>query len=179
MTNLNLTTTFISANVFETLGLDWMTILFYVINLIILIAFLTLLLYKPIKKMLKKNREKIDEIYEENDRLKHESDELKSKYDEMVSDAKVESVRVAAEVAESAQVKSEEIIAAAQKQADEIISEAKKNALVERERYKTEYKDSVGTLAVEIAQKLLEREVSKKDNSVLIEEVLSDWEGDK
>lgn len=179
MTNLNLTTTFISANVFETLGLNWMTILFYVINLIILIAFLTLLLYKPVKKMLKKNREKTEEIYEENDRLKHESDELKSKYGEMVSDAKVESVRVAAEVAESAQVKSEEIIAAAQKQADEIISEAKKNALVERERYKTEYKDSVGTLAVEIAQKLLEREVSKKDNSVLIEEVLSDWEGDK
>lgn len=169
---------FIAANVFETLGLDWRAILFYILNLVILIAFLTLLLYKPIKKMLKSNREKISEVFDENDKLRAESEELKSKYDEMVSDAKVESVRVAAEVAQNAQEKSDEIIAEAQKQADDIINTAKKNAQIERERYKIEYKDSVGTLAVEIAQKLLEREVSEKDNSVLIEEVLSDWEGD-
>ena len=46
------------------------------------------------------------------------------------------------------------------------------------EQLKAEYRDSVNKLAVQIAQKLLEREISEKDNAELIEQVLSDWESD-
>lgn len=53
---------------------------------------------------------------------------------------------------------------------------AKKEAVTQKEQLRTEYRDSVNRLAVQVAQKVLEREVSEKDNAALIEQALSDWE---
>ena len=89
---------------------------------------------------------------------------------------KTESDRVAAEVAQTAESRAEAIVAEAQEQAHAIVDAAKKDAQFQRDQLKNEYRDSVNTLAVQIAQKLLEREVSDKDNDALIEQVLSDWE---
>ncbi len=167
---------FISADIFETLGLNGWSILFYAINFVILVGGLILLLYKPVKKMLKNKRQALDDTFKENEELKKESEKLKSEYDKMVDDMKVESAKVAAEVARTAQERSDAIIAEAHEQAKAIVDAAKKDALYQKEQLKSEYRDSVNSLAVRIAQKLLEREITDKDNAVLIEQVLSDWE---
>ena len=163
-------------NLFETLGLDGWSILFYAINLVVLVGGLTLLLYKPIKKMLKEKRQSLDETYKENERLKAESEQIKSDYDKKVADLKIESARVSAEVADAAQARADAIITEAKEQAHVIVESAKNDALYQKEQLKNEYRDSVNKLSVEIAQKLLERELSDKDNEALIEQVLSDWE---
>ena len=166
----------LSSNIFENLGLDWKSMLFYIVNFVILFGILFALLYKPIKRMLIKKRQSLNETYEENEKLKAESDRLKAEYDKMVEDMKLESARVAAEVAKSAEAKAEAIIKDAQAQSKSIIDAAKTDALYQKEQLKNEYRDSVNKLAVQIAQKLLEREISDADNSALIEQVLSDWE---
>ncbi len=167
---------FISADLFESLGLDGWSILFYAINLVILVTGLTLLLYRPIKKMLKNKRKSLQDTYSENERLKAESEKLKADYDKMVADMKLESARVSAEVAKTAKERADAIVDEAKAQARSIVESAKKDALYQKEQLKNEYRDSVNKLAVEIARKLLEREMSEKDNSELIEQVLSDWE---
>lgn len=168
--------TFLGANIFEMLGLDGWSILFYAINLIVLVGLLALILYKPVKKMLKAKRQALDDTFKENERLKEESDKLNAEYAKMVEDMKVESARVAAEVAKTANERADAIVAEAQEQAKAIVDAAKKDASGQKEQLKNEYRDSVNRLAVQIAQKLLEREISDADNSALIEQVLSDWE---
>ncbi len=168
--------TFFGANIFEMLGLDGWSILFYAVNLIVLIGLLVLILYKPVKKMLKAKRQKLDETFEENKRLKEESEKLNAEYAKMIEDMKVENARVAAEVASSARERADAIVEQAQEQARSIIDAARKDASGQKEQLKNEYRDSVNRLAVQIAQKLLEREISDADNSALIEQVLSDWE---
>ncbi len=167
---------FISANIFEALGLDWRSMLFYLGNLIILIAVLVLVLYKPIKKMLANKRKSIQETFEENEKLKTESEQLKAEYEKRSEELKSESARISAEVAKNAQDRADAIVAEAQEQAKVIVDAAKKDAVYQKEQLKNEYRDSVNTLAVQVAQKLLEREISDADNSALIEQVLSDWE---
>ncbi len=165
-----------SADIFDALGLDWKSILFYVGNFIILVVILALVLYKPVKKMLKNKRESLDKVYDENEKLKAESEKLHEEYEKKEQALQTESARISADVAENAQARADEIVEQAQEQAKAIVDAAKKEALCQKEQLKTEYRDDVNELAVNIAQKLLERELSEKDNSQLIEQALSEWE---
>lgn len=167
---------FISTDIFDALGLDWRSMLFYLGNLVILIVVLALFLYKPIKKMLKNKRDSLNSVYDENEKLKAESEKLQADYEQKVENLQTESARVAAEAAENAQAQAEAIVEQAQAQAKSIVDAAKKDALYQKEQLKTEYRDSVNELAVNIAQKLLEREITPADNSDLIEQALSEWE---
>lgn len=170
--------TLLSSDILEVFGLDWVSMLFYLGNFVLLIGVLVLVLYKPVKKMLKKKRESVDGVYEENEKLKAESEKLKADYEKMVENMRLENARIAAQVAESARKRADEVLAEAQAQAQAIISSAQKQTAIQMEQLTGEYRESVNNLAVQIAQKLLEREITEKDNSVLIEQVLSDWESD-
>lgn len=165
-----------SANILTTLGLDGWAILFYLGNLLVLVGILVLVLYRPVKKMLENKRQNLENTYKENERLKTESENQKAEYEKMRDDIKIESAKIAAETAKSAQERADAIVAEAQEQARAIVASAKKDAAAQKEQLKNEYRDSVNRLAVQIAQKLLEREISDDDNAMLIEQVLSDWE---
>lgn len=167
-----------ASDMMSKLGLDWKSILFYVGNFVILFAVLIAVLYKPVKKMLKEKQKNLDDVYGENEKLKAESEERAAEYEKMIAEMKLENARVAAKVAAAAQERADEVLKAAKEQADSIIAVAKREAATQSEQLKSEYRDSVNSLAVQIAQKLLEREISDKDNAVLIEQVLSDWEND-
>lgn len=168
----------LSANILEVFGLDWVSILIYLGNLVLLIAVLVLVLYKPVRNMLREKRKNLDDVYHENERLKAESESLRAQYDKMVDEMKLQNAKAAAEIAEVAQNRADEILKEAQAQAEAVIGAAKKQSATQMEQLKAEYRDSVNKLAVQIAQKLLEREISEKDNDALIEQVLSDWESD-
>lgn len=168
----------LSANILEVFGLDWKSMLFYVVNFLILLAALIGLLYKPVKKMLQKKRESLDEVYLENEKLKAESEKNSAEYEKKMEELKLESARAAATAAEAAQQKADALLADAQEQAKSIIDAAKKESVTQMEQLKGEYRDSVNSLAVQVAQKLLEREITESDNNALIEQVLSDWEND-
>lgn len=168
----------LSANILEVFGLDWVSILIYLGNLVLLIAVLVLVLYKPVRNMLREKRKNLDDVYQENERLKAESESLRAQYDKMVDEMKLQNAKAAAEIAEVAQNRADEILKEAQAQAEAVIGAAKKQSATQMEQLKAEYRDSVNKLAVQIAQKLLEREISEKDNDALIEQVLSDWESD-
>ena len=168
----------ISANLLEVFGFDWVSMLVYLLNFALLMAVVIPLVYIPTKKMLKKKRESLNNVYAENERLKAESAELKAHYDKMVEEMKLENARNAAQIAEVAQSKADSILKEAKQQAEAIIAAAKKESSTQMDQLKAEYRESVNSLAIQIAQKILEREVSDKDNSELIEQVLSDWESD-
>ncbi|MCX4312331.1 MAG: hypothetical protein OSJ83_00480 [Clostridia bacterium] len=168
----------LSTDILEVFGLDWVSMLVYLGNFVLLIAVLIFVLYKPVKKMMREKRKNLDDIYAENEKLKAEGEELRVQYDKMVEDMKLENTRAAAKLAEVAQERADAILEEARKQAEVIVAAAKKESLTQQEQLKTEYRDSVNKLALQIAQKLLEREISQKDNSQLIEQVLSDWESD-
>lgn len=171
-------TQILGANILEVFGLDWKSMLFYVVNFLILLGVMIWLLYKPVRKMLQKKRESLDEVYLENEKLKSECENNAAEYQKKMEELKLENARIAASAAEAAQKKADALLAEAQEQAMSIIDAAKKESATQMEQLKGEYRDSVNNLAVQVAQKLLEREITQSDNDALIEQVLSDWEND-
>lgn len=166
----------ICENVFESLGLGWWEILFHTVNLIILVVALWFLLFKPIKKMIRKHKEKLDDVFEKNKKLEADAVTMKDEYAALIEDAKKEAVKISLEAAQNAKRKSEETIENANIQAKNIIEEAKRETKVEKERLKSDFKDAVGKLGVEIAEKVLEREISERDNNDIIDKCLKEWE---
>lgn len=158
--------------ILEKLGLGGWEILFHFINLVILVVALYFLLFKPVKKIIAGHRKKLDDIYSENSKMREETDALKSSYEDMKQKALEES----AQISERAVVRSGEIIEEAQRKADAIVENAQKEAIAERHRIKNELHDTVGHIAVEIAGKILEREVNEEDNKRIIDESLAEWE---
>ncbi|MDE6397805.1 MAG: F0F1 ATP synthase subunit B [Clostridiales bacterium] len=160
------------AKILEKLGLGGWEILFHAVNLILLVVALYFLLYKPVKKIIAGHRKKLNEIYEENKRMQEEKETLENEFEEM----KQRAVEESAQIGERALKRSQEIVEDAQKKADAIIESAQKEAIAEKQRMQYELHDTVGHIAVEIAEKILEREVNEKDNRRIIDESLAEWE---
>lgn len=162
--------------IFEKLGISWQGMVFHLIALILLIVVLTLLLYNPMKKLIHNHNEKLKNIFDENDKLNDEAKDIKQKYDGALAEIKQEAVRINAQVSEKANTRAEEIITEAQESANNIMEGAKVEALAYKERLNNEFKATVSKMSVEIAGKVLEREVSEKDNKKIIDACLSEWE---
>ena len=144
-------------------------ILLYIINIIILFFFLRWLLYKPIMKFLNNRTEGIQKQVDEAAQKQTEAEQLKARYDEMIENAQ--------ELASQIISKGKTI---ADDQARKIIDEAEESALEIRERTQKQIDDQkkqaildmrqdVTRIAVRIAEKVLEREVSYEDNKEIID----------
>lgn len=160
----------------EKLGLSLYSVLFHAINLVILVVALYFLLYKPIKKMIAAHKAKLDDVFGENQRLSAEAAEAKKKGDKMLADLQQELTAAGAEATERAEKQAQVILDEAKEKADIIVDAAKKDAAAEKQRLRTEFRENVTELALEIAEKVLEREVNEKDNSELIQKGLDEWE---
>lgn len=158
-----------------TLSIDWLTILLHILNLAVLVFFIWILLYKPVKKMIKKRHDYYKQLEDEGKSGVEEVGRKKAEYDGLIDQAKQE----VAKASETAKVQVEEqkkqIIEEAHKEADLIKFTAKDETEKEKKRMETALKEDVAELATGIAEKIIQREIKKSDNKKIIDDCLSDW----
>ncbi len=162
--------------IIESLGLSWQEMLFYAVNLIILIVVVRLLVYKPIKNIVDKRKEHLEFLFIENERLNKEALEIKKSHEKALQDTRLEVARMTEEVTKNAENKSNEIISEAQKKANEIILKATKEMEEEKARTINTCKQQIPTISIDIARQIIERELTEKDNQKIIDDALNDWE---
>ena len=150
--------------------------LIYLANFVILFVGLYLLLFRPVKKFMAKRNENILKVTEENERLSKEVQGMKAEYDTLVSDAKQELAKANEQAKIIAQKRSDEILAEANERAKAIVRNAKEEIENEKRRAETMMKGQVAEISVEIAKKIIGREISPEINSALIEDSLRKWE---
>lgn len=157
------------------LEINWLNILFHIINLAILITALYFLLFKPVKKFMEKRRSEMIRITDENERMKKEVDQVKAEYDGLIQEAKQEAVRAGEEAKRMASARAEEIVQSANREAQEIRTRAKADMDAERQRLENDIKKQVAVVGIEVAKKVLEREITPKDDSDIIDNCLKEW----
>lgn len=163
------------AEVIKALGLSWQSILFYAINLLILFVAFRLLLFKPIKNMIDKRKTEVESVFTENEKLNTEIAGQKAKFQQTLEDTKQEVARLTAQAEANIKAKEIEMLNAAQNKAKAIVDNASKDMENEKKRMLNEYKDKLPELSVEIAAKILGREVALSDNDVIINQALENW----
>jgi F-type H+-transporting ATPase subunit b len=161
--------------ILEIFGLHWQSILLSVLNFALLAVGMYFLLFKPVQKMMNARREKLDAIYVENETLNKEAADIRRQQEEWLAEANKRVNAMMADAAKNTEKNRAAIIDDAKKQAAEIIKSTKTELRAEKTRLEEYFKAHVVELAVEMASKVLSREVAAEDNKKIIDDCLSKW----
>ena len=145
-------------------------LLLHVINVLILFFFLRWLLYKPVMKFL---RARDARMAAERDEIRRGQDEVKSQlqhYNELIENARDESARIVQQSNELAREHAKEIVDSAKAEAEEIVARAEREAQYSRAHAKDVLRNEIADMAVDIASKIVKREISAEDNRAIIED---------
>ncbi len=106
------------------------------------------------------------------DRARAESEQLATKYEEQLQASRKEAQLVLADARAAAEKMRIELDEAARKKAADLVDKARDQIAVERDRALREIRATVVDLSLSIAGKVVERNLTTKDNLKLVEESL-------
>ena len=152
--------------------LDGWTFLAQICNLMIQLVILKKFLLKPIKQVIADRKAKADSEIADAQKLRTEAEAMKAEYEQNLQNARTEANQIVATAQKTATARSEEIVGEARAQAAALKQKAEADIAQERKKAVNEVKDEIGGIAMEIASKVVEREISEKDHKDLIDEFI-------
>lgn len=143
--------------------------------LVVLILLLKKFAWKPILDSLNSREEGIKDALESAEKARMEMQNLKADNEKLLLDARSERDAILKEARELKEKMIAEASEEAQKKADKIVSNAKESIELEKRSAMAELKNQVANLSIEIAEKVVRKELSSKEQQhQMIDEMLGD-----
>ena len=101
-----------------------------------------------------------------------EAEAMKAEYEQNLQNARTEANQIVAAAQKTAAARSEELLGEARAQAAALKQKAEADIAQERKKAVNEVKDEIGGMAMEIASKVVEREIKEADHQDLIDEFI-------
>ena len=152
--------------------LDGWTFLAQICNLMIQLVIFKKFLLKPIKQVIADRKAKADSEIADAQKLRTEAEAMKAEYEQNLQNARTEANQIVAAAQKTAAARSEELLGEARAQAAALKQKAEADIAQERKKAVNEVKDEIGGIAMEIASKVVEREISEEDHKDLIDEFI-------
>ncbi|MEA4871091.1 MAG: F0F1 ATP synthase subunit B [Christensenella sp.] len=141
----------------------------HALNLLILFLLLRHFLYQPVSKFMAEREAKFAREREQIDVSRNEANVLKAQYETSMKNARLDAEAIAEERRKAAEREAEDLRKKAKQDAQGILSDAMHQAMTEREGMLGDLKSQTAELAVDIAGKILEREVKQEDHQRIID----------
>jgi F-type H+-transporting ATPase subunit b len=148
------------------------TFIAQILNLFIQIYLIKRFLFKPIQEVLKKRQELSDEQLDSARRANAQAEALRMEYEGSMAQARTEAARIISSARTTAREKSDAIIADANAKAAAAKAKAEADIQQERKKAVNELKNEIGGIAVDLAGRVIEREISEDDHRKLIDEFI-------
>ena len=152
--------------------LDGWTFLAQICNLMIQLLIFKKFLLNPVKNVIAERKAKADSQIADTTKLRTEAEAMKAEYEQNLQNARAEANEIVANAQKTATARGEEIVGEARAQAAALKQKAEADIAQERKKAVNEVKDEIGGIAMEIASKVVEREISEKDHKDLIDEFI-------
>ena len=152
--------------------LDGWTFLAQICNLMIQLSIFKKFLLNPVKNVIAERKAKADSQIADATKLRTEAEAMKAEYEQNLQNARAEANEIVANAQKTATARGEEIVGEARAQAAALKQKAEADIAQERKKAVNEVKDEIGGIAMEIASKVVEREISEKDHKDLIDEFI-------
>ena len=144
------------------------------VTLFVLYLLLRRLLYKPVSKILNDRQAKIQANIEEAKNLRQEAEAIRLDYETRIDHAKKESQ----EIIESGRKRGDEIknsiLEEARQEAKAIVERARKDIALEKEKAYEDIKKSTGEMAILIASKIMEENITIENQNNLIDKFIDE-----
>ena len=147
-------------------------------NLLLLFLLLRKFLYKPVRKMMAARQEAVDEVYRKADEALATAERDRAEYEQKLSGADAEARELISVAQSNARQRSDTIIREAEERASGMIRRAENEIDLERGKAASGMKKEIAGLAVELAEKLLEREINEDDHRNMIDSFINSIEED-
>ena len=144
-----------------------------IINLFIQMFLIKQFLFKPINDILEKRKNLADKTIREAREAKEEADSLKDQYEDSLTSAHAEAAKIVSDAQKEAQSKADALVKEAQEEAAGIKARAAADIEQERKKAVNEAKDEIGSLAMDIAGIVVEKEINEADHKKLIDEFIN------
>jgi len=148
----------------------------YIWSIIIFLALAFLLMkfaWKPLLAMLEKREDNIRRALLDAEKARDELTNVKDDTEKLLSEARNESQAIVAAGKKNGERKKDEIIEKAQSKSDAILVDAKNQIEIEKDRAIADVKAEVIILSMEVAKKLIKKNLSTEDNLKLINDSIS------
>ena len=156
------------------IGLNPWTALFMLCNLVIVFLVFKKFLFKPVQKMIDDRQQEIDTLYAEGEAKRLEAEQLHADYSAQLAGAREESARMLREANASAQQQREQILREAKADAAALKEKANADIALEKKKALNDVKDDISSLALDIAEQVVGKNLSGADQTALVEEFLRD-----
>lgn len=148
------------------------TMIFSICNLLILFCLIKKFLFKPVMAVLEARQKEIDGIYDAADRDRDDAAEMKAEYTRRMGNAREEADQLVRRAVDSAQKKGDAIVSEAKQQAAHLKQKASDEIEQEKQKAFSELKGEISGMAVEIAGRMVEREINEADHQALVEDFI-------
>lgn len=154
------------------LSIDVGTILFTLINTLLIFLAFKFILFKRVDVILEQRQAEVSAVYTAADDAKKAADADKEQYAKLMADAKEETARIISRAEKQAQAKGESIVDDARREAQAVREKADRDIAREMAQAKGELQGEISAIAMELAEKIIEKEISREDHARLIDEFI-------
>lgn len=141
-------------------------------NLMIQLVILKKFLLEPVKKVIAERKALADSAIGDAEAAKAEAAAMKAEYEKSLAEAKAQANDIVAAAQKTATARSEAIVGEARAAAAQIKEKAQEDIALEKKKAINQVKDEIGDMAMEIASKVVAREIDQKDHQALIDEFI-------
>lgn len=149
-------------------------VLWAIVNFLILFWLLKKFLYKPILGMMSAREKEIETNLAQAAADKAEAQRLRQEFETQMQKARREAQDVVAQATRAANESKEKMLAEARQESETLLVKAQETIQRERDQALAQLRDEIGNLAVAVATKVLEREVSVQDHTRLVKEFVAE-----
>lgn len=153
----------------DVISVNLWDILISLANLLILFSLVKKFLFKPVKNILQKRQDEIDEKYAAADIAADAAAKDKKEWEEKMHFAEKEAQAILSDASENAKYRGEKIVSEAKERADGILRQAQTEAELERKKAVDGIKREIVEVSGALTEKMLGREINTKDHRSLID----------
>jgi F-type H+-transporting ATPase subunit b len=147
-----------------------------ILTFLVLVALLARFAWRPLLQALEKRQATIAQALEDSQRARQELERVQREGAQMMATARAEAEALIARSRSDADALREELKQKARSEAATIVKNAERQIQMETARAVQQIRHEAVDLSVDIASKILRRQVSREDNEALIQEALKQAE---
>lgn len=147
-------------------------ILLSLANLLIIYLILKKFLFKPVQKVMNARREQVDKIYSEADESRNTANQMKQEYEQRLASARQEADTMIKTAAQTAQRRGDQILSEAKSQASRVKQKAEEEIAQQKKQMLQDVRSEISELAVDIASKVVAREINQKDYDGFVDDFI-------
>ena len=145
------------------------TFIAQILNLFLQMYLFKKFLFEPVKKIFARRRQEVDELYAEADKARLDAETARSDYESRLRSADEEARAITAQAVQSARLAGDEIVSGAKREAAAMREKAGRDIELERRKATSALKNELSDLAIELAEKVVRREIDPAQHAELID----------